>query len=295
LKNQGKTNSFAIYSFKIKSQSLKNPVERKASDPWIRHSIEEIHSIPLKREVKIDIFLPPDYDAGKGPYPLLLLNDGQDSETMGIQDTLAKLYSEGKINPVIVVGIYAGDRMQEYGVAGIPDFKKRGAHAKLYTRFIIDDLLPYLFYRYSVHLEHGENVFAGYSLGGLSAIDIAWNNPLIFKKAAAFSGAFWWRKRDLNAGYTEKDRIIHAMIRKSKPRPGMKFWFQAGTLDEHADRNKNGIIDAIDDTLDLISELIIKGYKPYYDVSYHEVEGGKHNLETWANVFPEFMIWAFGK
>ncbi len=274
---------------------MKNRVESKSSEPWIRHSIEEIHSIPLNREVKIDIFLPPDYDAANGPYPLLLLNDGQDSETMRIQDTLAKLYSEDHIKPVIVVGIYAGDRTQEYGVAGMPDFKKRGADARKYTRFIIDDLLPYLYYRYSVQLEHGDNVFAGYSLGGLSAIDIAWNNPLIFKKAAAFSGAFWWRRRDLNAGYTEKDRILHAMIRKSKICPGMKFWFQAGTLDEQADRNQNGIIDAIDDTLDLISELIIKGYKPYYDITYYEVENGKHNRETWAQAFPTFLIWAFGK
>ena len=177
---------------------MKKRVESPLSEPWIRHFIEQIHSIPLKREVKIDIFLPPDYDASKGPYPLLLLNDGQDSEALKIQETLEILYNDKKIKPFIVVGIYAGDRMQEYGVAGIPDFKKRGELAKQYTRFIIADLLRYIYYRFSVKLEHGENVLAGYSLGGLSAIDIAWNNPLIFKKAAAFSGAFWWRKRDLN-------------------------------------------------------------------------------------------------
>jgi len=146
-----------------------------------------------------------------------------------------------------------------------------------------------------VDLHHEGNCIAGYSLGGLSALDIAWNNPQIFHKAGAFSGSFWWRKRELGAGYTEKDRIMHAVIRKSSIREGMKFWFEAGTDDEQADRNNNGIIDAIDDTLDLISELIIKGYKPYYDVCYYEVNGGKHNPETWGKAFPAFLTWAFSR
>ena len=34
--------------------------------------------------------------------------------------------------------------------------------------------------------------------------------------------------------------------------PGLKFFFQCGNMDETMDRNKNGIIDSIDDTLDLI-------------------------------------------
>ncbi len=43
---------------------------------------------------------------------------------------------------------------------------------------------------------------------------------------------------------------------------GMKFFFECGTLDEAGDRNNNGIIDSIDDTKDLISALVDKGYDP---------------------------------
>ncbi len=75
----------------------------------------------------------------------------------------------------------------------------------------------------------------------------------------------------------------------------MKFWFQAGTEDEKSDRNKNGIIDAIDDTLDLMKELRQKGYKNKLDMHYEEVEGGQHNYHTWSAVFPKFMVWAYGK
>ena len=132
-------------------------------------------------------------------------------------------------------------------------------------------------------------------MGGLSAMDIAWNHPEYFPRMGAFSGSFWWRKKGLDQGYSEHDRIIHGLIRKSRIRKGMKFWFMAGTEDEKADRNKNGIIDAIDDTLDLIAELIKLGYKPYYDVAYYEVKGGKHDVPTWGRAMPEFLKWAYGK
>ena len=75
----------------------------------------------------------------------------------------------------------------------------------------------------------------------------------------------------------------------------MKFWLQVGTLDENADRNNNGIIDAIDDTKDVIKELISIGYSDPNDITYIEVENGRHDLSTWSKLFPEFITWAFKK
>jgi enterochelin esterase-like enzyme len=72
----------------------------------------------------------------------------------------------------------------------------------------------------------------------------------------------------------------------------MKFWFQNGTQDETDDRNNNGIIDAIDDTMALIDILTEKGYKPHEDIRYTEVEGGEHNTQTWKKVLPDFLKWA---
>ena len=72
----------------------------------------------------------------------------------------------------------------------------------------------------------------------------------------------------------------------------MRFWFQTGTLDESCDRNNNGVIDSIDDTLDLITELKLLGYGDE-DIKYLEVEGGKHHPKTWKGVLPDFLEWAF--
>ncbi len=88
---------------------------------------------------------------------------------------------------------------------------------------------------------------------------------------------------------------MHAEVRRGIYKPGMRFWFEAGTHDELSDRNRNGVIDAIDDTLDLIVELVHKGYRPFHDIEYVEVEGGEHNQRTWAKAMPEFLKWAFGK
>jgi len=253
-----------------------------------------INSALLKREVTCDILMPDEMDATQ-PLNLLLLNDGQEAEGMAIKETLQKLYNNHSIKPLIIVGIHAGDgRLHEYGVAGKPDFKNRGSKAGAYTQFIITELLPAI--KKLIPAPKFETIaIAGFSLGGLSALDIAWNNPQLFNKVGVFSGSLWWRSKEIGKGYTDADRIAHAMLRETAGKPKLKFWLQTGTNDETADRNQNGIIDSIDDTIDLIKELETKGYTRPLDISYVEIVGGSHNTDTWAKAMPKFLVWAFGK
>lgn len=253
-----------------------------------------INSVNLNREVTCTILIPQEYK-GAEPLNLLLLNDGQEIENLHLHATLQELYDTNKIKPTAVVAINCGDeRIQEYGVAGNPDFKKRGAKAAEYTRFIIDELLPEIKKQLETD-EFGTVAFAGFSLGGLSALDIAWNNADVFDLAGVFSGSFWWRSRDLGKGYSDDDRIMHRVIRETEGKPNLTFWLQTGTNDETADRNRNGIIDAIDDTIDLIKTLEAKGYNRATDITYLEVVGGEHNTETWGKAMPKFLCKAFGK
>jgi len=251
-----------------------------------------INSAILKHGVTCDILLPENADTIE-PLNLLLLNDGQELENLQLKGTLQKLYDANRIKPVVVVAIHAGDeRIQEYGIAGRPDFKKRGAKADLYNDFITNELLPEI--DKLMPLKDFANIaFAGFSLGGLSALDIAWNNPDIFNKVGVFSGSFWWRSKDLGKGYTDADRIAHNMIRETAGKPDLQFWLQTGTKDEAADRNKNGIIDSIDDTIDLIKELESKGYTRPDDITYVEIFGGSHDTATWGRAMSKFLHWAF--
>ncbi len=266
-------------------------------EPTFRYSAEKLTGIYtkiLQRNVEVEILTPPELDKTR-TYPLLLLNDGQDSEAVKVKSTVEKLVAEKAIPEIIVVGITAGDRMQEYGVAYRHDYHGRGKSAKAYSDYVIKELVPYLGYRYPLSRVPAERAFAGYSLGGLSAMDIAWNHPDQFGKVGVFSGSFWWRKRDASSFFYSdyRDRLMHLQVRRGRLKPGLKFWFQTGTLDENSDRNKNGVIDSIDDTLDLISELTRKGYRPFHDIQYLEIKDGRHNQETWAQAMPDFLRWAF--
>ena len=255
---------------------------------------QTIHSLQLHRDVIVDFFLPVDV---KDPssMSLLLINDGQDMERMGFKLILEKLYREKAIKPVVYAAIHAGkDRKMEYGVAGKPDYKGRGGKAGLYTEFIFSELLPYIRNNYQLH-SFTDKAFAGFSLGGLMALDIVWGHPQEFSRVGIFSGSLWWRKRALDDGYLEEtDRIMHARIREGNYAPWLKFFFQTGSLDEKMDRNNNGIIDSIDDTLGLIDELVKKGYNREKDIVYLEYEDGKHDIQTWGRAMPEFLRWSYG-
>ncbi len=252
----------------------------------------KISSNYLKREVEIDIYTPEGI-LGNEKIELLLINDGQDVAKMDFSQILEDAHHAKRNHRLIVVAIRASeDRLMEYGVAGVPDFKGRGAKANLYSDFVIKELLPFVKKKIAMPIT-GKVGFAGFSLGGLSAFDIAWNNPAAFDVIGVFSGAFWWRKKDLNEGYTDADRIMHQQLENTSSKADMKFWLMTGTEDEKADRNKNLIIDSIDDTIDVVKILLDKGYKRPEHVFYYEKVGGKHNVPTWQSVMPAFLNWAF--
>lgn len=249
----------------------------------------------LQREVTVDFFLPKNVEDPSG-MSLLLINDGQNMEELGLEAILNQLYADNAIRPLLCAAIHTGkERKMEYGVASQPDYLGRGAHAGLYSSFITAELLPHICSSYAIS-SFREKAFAGFSLGGLSAMDIVWNHPGGFTKAGIFSGSFWWRTIDqTEAEYDDdKHRIMHQLIRNSDYRPGLQFFFQCGNMDETMDRNNNGIIDSIDDTQDLIRELEQKGYDREKDICYLEMPDGKHDIPTWARAMPEFLKWGWG-
>ena len=87
---------------------------------------------------------------------------------------------------------------------------------------------------------------------------------------------------------------MHRQVREGDFAPWLQFFFEVGTEDETADRNNNGIIDAIDDTLSLIDELKNKGYTDD-EIKYVELKDGRHDVPTWARAFPSFLLWGWGR
>lgn len=256
-----------------------------------RHLLSSKH---LGREVKIDFYAPPfSLVQGKDPH-LLLINDGQDLITMEFESILERLYKNEIIEPVFCVGIHcSADRKQEYGTIGITDFNGRGSRAGRYEKFVLNELIPFI-RKESGFTSFADLSYCGFSLGGLSALDLVWSHPELFSSVGVFSGSLWWRKVDQDDPdfNEETDRIMHQKIKSGRFVPHYRFFFETGTQDETADRNHNGIIDSIDDTISLIEELKKLGYPPQH-IKYIEIRDGRHDVPTWGRAFPMFLEWAF--
>ena len=170
----------------------------------IKQQDDEIYSRHLQRQVKLTIISTPMPD-DKTELNLLLLNDGQEMGQFRIKEILDSLYRKKLIKPLLIVGIHAGDRMKEYGVADYPDFNNRGDKAGYYDKFIDDEL--YFFAKKKATVRKFKSVvIAGCSLGGLSAFDIAWNHSDKIDKVGVFSGSFWWRDKDDKASDYSDDK-----------------------------------------------------------------------------------------
>lgn len=242
----------------------------------------------LKRIVIVDVYRPRRSD----PLSLLILNDGQNLSEMPFAPVLNGLLASGQIRPMLCVGLHCNrDRIEEYATAGHLDFAGRGKKAKAHQQFVVEELLPFLHAEYRME-QFEQKAIAGFSMGGLSALDTLWNYPDVFSAAGVFSGSLWWRSRDLGDGYDDNtDRIMHQLVRKQPYLPGKRFYFTTGSMDETADRNNNGVIDSIDDTLDLIAELESLGYCREKDIHYFNDSEGRHDVSTWGKSLPAFLLW----
>jgi len=261
----------------------------------IRETNDQVYSRHLQHAVPLTVISTP-IPENKSSLNLIIFNDGQDFGELGIRKTIDSLWNKHLIKPLVVVGISAGNRTREYGVAGKPDYQQRGDRADKYAQFVVNELYPFIKKKSGVR-SFNQVIIAGCSQGGLSAFDIAWNNANRFNKVGVFSGSFWWRDKDANdPEYSDSlNRIMIAQIRSSRKRPDLKMWFYVGDQEEKADRDQDGVIDAVDDTRDLIQVLKTKKSISSSDIQFVESSVGRHDYTAWRKHLPEFLIWAVGK
>lgn len=256
-------------------------------------TLRRVKSRYLHNERDIYVYLPPGYWQAGRPFPTLYVNDGQDRRALRLHETLAALTAAGQIAPLIVVAIPTNEqRLYEYGTAVAPNAQELGTQAAAYAQFVTQELLPRINREFTTAAAPAQTGFLGASLGGLSAFDIVWNHPDLFGIVGVMSGSFWWRAAADETRTPPNELIAHAMVRAGTKRP-LRAWFEAATLDETADRDQNGVIDAIQDTVELIEELEALGCRRGQEILYVEVKGGRHNYDTWSRVLPHFLRWAF--
>ena len=298
-----------------------------ASTAPIRLQLDAPAFAPEK--IKVAIYLPPDYGsttAANRHYPVLYANDGQDMPAVGLQATLARLYREHAIEPVIVVAIdMLSDRASGYGLSdratsrslvGGSQIGPIGTRAQDYSHWVATMLVPYVDAHYRTRRSVRDRTMLGWSLGALNAFNLGWEYPDVFGRVGAFSPSFWLAADRSSAAAIEHTRLVQGMIDRGPIRAGLKVWFAVGTAEETSDRDGNGIIDAINDVQDVIEGyrgpdgfhargLKQLGYSVNLDyarqpsrdtdVALFLLQGGKHNQAAWKQMLPPFLLWAYGK
>src|SRR6478672_8845555 len=137
------------------------------SNIWVEQ--RAIASQYLRRYVIIDLYLPNNI-SNPAEMSLLLINDGQDLEEMKFAALYNSLLESDQVQPLLCVGILAGKhRKMEYGTADVPDYVGRGAWAKAYQQFILEELIPFIHTQYAIEI-FSQKGFCGVPPGGLSAI-----------------------------------------------------------------------------------------------------------------------------
>ncbi len=238
--------------------------------------------LPTERDVHI--WLPPIY--GTEPdrrFPVLYLHDGQNlmdgrtaylpGRTWRAHTTADRLTAEGRIEPVILVGIdnTGNKRMGEYTPSADTHFG--GGEGALYGRLLVDELKPLIDASFRT-LPGPENAgLAGSSLGGLISLSLGLDYPQAFGKLGVLSPSVWWNNRE----------ILNRVAKKT-PVPRPRIWLDMGTAEG---------LRHLHDTDLLNRRLLGRGWRDGVDLHYLRVPGGLHDEDAWAQRFDRVLEWLF--
>ena len=215
------------------------------------------------------VWLPPGYDQNENcRFPVLYMHDGQnifDPVTAfagidwRIDETADNMIRNGKIVPLIIVGIYNTPRRNdEYS------HTKTG---KLYMNFILNTVKPLIDSKYRTLPDREYTVTAGSSLGGLVSFMLCWEHSDVFSKAACLSPAF--KIETLN--------YVRFVERTDKPQKPIKVYIDNGMI---------GIENELQPGIEaMISALNKQGYLQDQDYFFYRDSVGTHNENSWGNRF----------
>jgi len=152
-----------------------------------RHRLRSVH---LGEDRIIIVSLPPGYTERRA-YPVLYLQDGEDYFRLGrIATTVNRLLQEGRIAPVMVVGIPV-DKAHR-----VDEYHPEGARFQQYQRFLLSEIIPYMDRVYATVPSRRGRVIGGSSLGATQALMTAVAFPETFRAVLCQSGAFHPRMHD---------------------------------------------------------------------------------------------------
>jgi enterochelin esterase-like enzyme len=158
--------------------------------------LHEFSSSIYRNTRLLRVWLPPEYDAPENAtrhYPVFYLNDGQNlfdpaTAFAGVDwqvgETAGRLIAEGKIAPLIIVGIDNAtvERIKEflpYRSFSPPVLRPQG---KRYPDFLMNEVMPFIDERYRIARGPENTGLGGSSLGALISLYTVMDRPGTFSR-----------------------------------------------------------------------------------------------------------------
>ena len=194
-------------------------VSSQPNDPIPQHETFTIQSHQVGELRTINVWTPDNYKTNNDSLPVLYMPDGGIKEDFPhIANTIAKLITENKIKPLILVGIENTQRRRD--LSGTTEIAKDKEIAPVvggsekFRAFIKDELFPEINKRYRTT---SEKSIIGESLAGLFIMETLFLTPEMFDNYIAFVPSLWWNN--------------HYLVRTAKehlsklPPPEKRLWF----------------------------------------------------------------------
>lgn len=252
---------------------------------------KKFHSKILNNDRDLIVYLPPGYEASKtSRYSVLYMHDGQNifdgatsylpGQEWRVDETAEALIAAGKIEPLIIVGIYnAGkDRGDEYTPARDKTYNM-GGKADLYGRLLVEEIKPFIDGAYRTLRGAEHTGLGGSSLGGIASLYLGLKYRDVFGRLAVVSPTVWFADRQIV-------QYVEALSRK----PETLIWLDMGTKEG---RNPEEAGRSIDEARRLQKVLTKKGWKLGEDLQYFEAKDAEHNERAWAERVQSILTFLF--
>jgi predicted alpha/beta superfamily hydrolase len=178
---------------------LTNCSASQPNDPIPEHETFTIQSKQVGEERIINVWTPTNYKTSSDSLPVMYMADGGIKEDFPhIANTLDKLIKEGKIKPLILVGIENTQRRRD--LTGFTEVAKDKEIAPVvggsekFRVFIKEELFPEINKRYRTTAEKS---IIGESASGLFVMETFFLTPEMFDNYIAFDPSLWWNNHYL--------------------------------------------------------------------------------------------------
>ncbi len=255
-------------------QTLAQPVPDVPAGTRVERTI---HSAILGEDRQVGVYLPPGFDAARGPYPYVIVFDGDGfvrapQEHFTTPTILDNLLAQKKLPPTIGVFVYQGTTRSRDLPMSAP-----------FSDFLATELAPFLRREYRASTDPHAATLAGFSFGGLCAAYTAFHHPDVFGNALSQSGSFWFSPGALEAKspFAVDTGALMKEIIAAKTAP-VRVWMEVGLFEG------GGAIPGMNQVAQnrhLRDVLLAKGYR----VSYHEYAGG-HDYASWRGSVADGLL-----